>query len=143
MSKKFLHLSVLLMSLCFIFTGCSGKDNVMTKKEREEMSDEATYIVKAFYEKTMQVEKRQQLDVIEGRKGYSTQVLKGVIFKVLQVTKGDFKKKQFMAGASLPQMSFGIGPLEEPKDKLYTFYLLEDPQIDKDVLIGAEWHTYG
>ena len=88
------------------------------------------------------MQKRQQMDVIEGRRGQSTQVLKGVIFSVQSVLKGQYRKKQFLVGTSIPKMAFGISPFEEPKDKLYTFYLLEDPQIDKEVLIGAEWRKY-
>lgn len=142
MIKKQLLSIFCLMILVLSSAGCSGGDNMMTREERDKMQEEATIIIRAFYEKTIAVEKRQQLDVIEGRKGYSTQVLKGVIFKTQGIIKGDYSKKQFLIGTSIPQMAFGIGPLEEPRDKLYTFYLLVDPQIDKEVLIGAEWRTY-
>lgn len=142
MNKKHLLSILCLISLILGSTGCSGGDNLMSREEREKMQEEATIVVRAFYEKTIQVEKRQQLDVIEGRKGYSTQVLKGLIFKTQGIIKGDYSKKQFLIGTSIPQMAFGIGPLEKPRDKLYTFYLLIDPQIDKEVLIGAEWRSY-
>ena len=36
-------------------------------------------------------------------------------------------------------MAFGMTPQEYPGQKIYTFYLKHDPEIDRLTMIGAEW----
>lgn len=141
MNKKIaLSLFIILLAPILLIS-CSKKNSVYSEKKRDEMKSEASIIVDAVYLKMLPIKKREELDVIEGRKSISPQIQKGVQFKTKSVRKGTFPKKQFLVGADIPSLAFGIGPGEYSGQKEYTFYLLKDPTVDKEMLIGAEWES--
>lgn len=141
MNKKSLFAVFVLLFLPIVLISCSKKNSVYNEKKRDEMKAEANIIVTAVYIKMLPIQKREQLDVMEGRKSVSPQIQKGVQFKTKSVLKGNFTKKQFLVGTDIPSLAFGIGPGEYSGQKTYTLYLLKDPTVDKEMLIGAEWES--
>lgn len=141
MKKQILCAIFILLLLPIALISCSKKNSVYSENKRKEMMQEASIIVDAVYLKMMPIQKREQLDVMEGRSGISPQIQKGVQFKTKYVRKGAFKKSQFLVGTDIPSLAFGIGPGEYSGQKKYTLYLLKDPTVDKELLIGAEWES--
>ena len=132
----------LLLALSLFLSSCTPGDNSFYDEEkRKEIERQADVVVSAVFVKIFKVEKSQQIDVIEGRKGFTKQIEKGVVFKTKEVLKGVFQKKQFAVGVEIPKMAFGISPDEYSGQKKYTFYLVADKEGGKDRLIGAEWET--
>jgi len=127
--------------ILMIFSSCSSDNSVYSEQKRREMTREANTVITAVFQKIFKVEKSQQIDMIEGRKGFSKKIEKGVTFKTKEVLKGSFGKTQFAVGVELPKMAFGIDPGEYSGQKKYTFYLINDKEQQKDKLIGAEWET--
>lgn len=131
----------LMMALVLGLTSCGSQNKLYDEQKRLELTREANAVVTAVYQKWFKVEKIQQLDVLESRKGFSDKVEKGVVFKTKDVLKGSFTKKQFAVGVEIPKIAFGISPDEFSGQKKYTLYLVWDPKLEKDRLIGAEWET--
>ncbi|HTL48889.1 MAG TPA: hypothetical protein VL688_12585 [Verrucomicrobiae bacterium] len=133
---------LILITAAVFLAGCTSGDNNLYKEEqRQELTRQADIIVSAVYMKIFKAEKSQQIDVIEGRKGFTHQIEKGVVFKTKQVLKGQYEKRQFAIGVEIPKMAFGISPDEYPGQKKYTFYMILDKENNKERLIGAEWET--
>jgi hypothetical protein len=132
---------LLLLLLTLAAAGCGAKDSVYNEEKRNEITREADVIVSAVYQKVFKAEKSQQIDVIEGRKGFGKRIEKGVVFKTKGVLKGEYAKPQFAVGVEIPKMAFGVSPDEFPGQKKYTFYMIYDKENNKERLIGAEWET--